>query len=295
MSIQTYRHSYGRVATHRAEARREGRLKHSCSRGSSLSLRRSCSLGRRGGREDGLSSGLDNGHVLSHRRRDGVLHGLSLEFMSSTSSTSEEVQNTHVIDDLGTNPNGSEGRRLDDGADLGNSHEVRHDVRDRSRLDNRHLVRDCRSLGLLDSLCLKHQSGYCKDTRKRGTHVVNDLRADPDAGIGGRLDDRADLGNGHEVRLRRGLGGSRSLSRRRGRCVDVDLGAGLGRGERVLDSLRLVDNFGRYPDAGCRDELRRGDRHEVCLGDGLDVGHGLSNGGGHGDCGRDSLGLQVIT
>lgn len=118
------------------------------------------------------------------------------------------------------------------------------------------------------------------------THIVNDFGTNVDASIGRGLDDCADLRPCNEVRLslRHGLRSGVSLRLRLG--VDVDHGAGLGRSESVLLSLGVIDDLSGYPNASCRDELRRG--HDLRACERLNVGHDLGHCCGVRDCGGHS-------
>lgn len=142
-------------------------------------------------------------------------------------------------------------------------------------------------------VCEHHISIVARRVKRAETHIVDNLRADPHAGVGRRLDDRADLGLGDEVGHRHGLGLCRGRGLRLDLRVDVHLRACLGRGERVLDGLCLVDDLGRDPDAGRRDELGGG--HDLRRGDRLDVRHGGGDRGGlcDIDCRGHSRGLYA--
>lgn len=121
----------------------------------------------------------------------------------------------------------------------------------------------------------------CPHALLSATHVVDDLRADPDACERCWLHNRAQHRLRCEVRygLLLDLRRSRSLklSLRRSLRVDVDLRLRLSLSERLLDGLRVVDDLGR--DVGCRDQLRLGLCHELglrrSLGNRLDLRHDL--------------------
>lgn len=141
----------------------------------------------------------------------------------------------------------------------------------------RHLIGHSGGLSLLDSL-----------------GVIDDLRADPDAGVRRGLHNRLELGLGDEVSL--GLLDSlrRSVRLSVGLGINVDLRLGFRGGQGMLLRLGLVDDFSRNPDTRRGDELsgghdlsfcyRRGVRLRLDLG--LSVFHGLGHGhgGGYGHC-----------
>lgn len=88
-----------------------------------------------------------------------------------------------------------------------------------------------------------------------------------------------------------GLSKSLSSSVGHGGClrVDIGLGHGLGGGVRPFNSLGVVDNFSRHPDASSWHNFDRGNY----LGDLLDISHGLGDCLVHGNCRRDSLGVHL--
>ena len=114
------------------------------------------------------------------------------------------------------------------------------------------------------------------------TYVVDDLRADPDAGVGCGLDNGANVRAGDEVSHRNGLRRSSRvrLSLRLG--IGADDRACLGRCERVLKGRSVVNDLRRDPDTRGGHQLRRG--HNLSRSNGLDVRHGLCHGLGHRYC-----------
>lgn len=121
--------------TYAADAGRERGLEDSLSRsrGLEIGLRRGLRLevGHR------LEICLSVGEVLSHRLEVRVLDGHRL------------------VHDLGADEGRDVGGGLDDGAELGDRHEVSHDVRDSVGLDRREAVRDGRGRSREDRLSLE--------------------------------------------------------------------------------------------------------------------------------------------
>lgn len=101
------------------------------------------------------------------------------------------------------------------------------------------------------------------------THVVNDLSANIDRDVGGRLEDRAEDRLRHEVGLGFGNSLGRSIRLSLSPRVEVDLGASLSRSESVLLRLGVVDDLRRDPDTRGGHQLRG--RQYLGLGERLDI------------------------
>lgn len=185
-----------------------------------------------------VSQRLDKSAVLDDGGGDSVLDGAG------------------VVTDFGGDPDGGVSRGLHHRADSRHGNSVGHRLGLGGGLDRGDLIGDGSRPGL-----------------KEGLGVVDDLGADPNAGVGGGLHDRVELRLGDEVGegLLDSCGGS--VGANVGGGVDCGLGLGLRCGQGVLLNLSPVDGFGRNPNASRGLKVDGGD--DLRLGEVLDVGAGL--------------------
>lgn len=219
---------------------------------------------------------------------------------------------SYVVDDGSADPDGSEGRGLDNSAELsdGRRDTISDNVRQGGSrgLHNSHLVSDSGRVGVLNSPRLQshiqeqNQSVSSRLHRNipraremrdcRITHVVNNLSGHPDLGVRRRLNNRAELRAGDDVGL--GSSGSDGVGLRVGLRPDVgvDLGLGRGGGEGVFPDGSVVDDLGGYPDTGGGDQAGGG--HDLRHGRCPDISHGVGDCGSRGDRRGHGHGLQSI-